>query len=281
VESCDAAERLDRYGYILVDGFFRTARKANAFAGAIVEMCRVKRSLPPLSSLGDFVVPPLTGTTSRDFQTLHFDFGLPLDPKTTQEVARYTALHVPAEVTSIQALTRLVPLVDLLGLRSWALHETLVERLVSYGRTHGAWDDDRGYVKGSLARIVEAAAGDSIPTLPSVKEHPEFLCGMEFDSLAEEVRFFEFHGLQLREVEIDVALQPGELLVFNNLTMAHGRCGARRPGELRQRVYGHTLQPDAQLVLRDAILAAFTVEGKHEVPLFDGTPFHSASSIAG
>ncbi len=45
--------------------------------------------------IGDFVVPPLDGGETRDFQTLHFDFGLPLDPKVDQDVARYTALYVP------------------------------------------------------------------------------------------------------------------------------------------------------------------------------------------
>jgi hypothetical protein len=46
-----------------------------------------------------------------------------------------------------------------------------------YGDSHGAWDNSAGYVEGSLARIVEAALGWT-PALPSVKEDPEFLCGI-------------------------------------------------------------------------------------------------------
>ena len=203
------------------------------------------------------MVPPLGGVATRDFQTLHFDFGLPLDPKVDQEIARYTALYVPADVVDVQAVTRLVPLVALLGQRSWPPPAELVARLTAYGRTHGAWDDNQGYVEGSLARLVEAAAGECSPFLPSVKVQPGFLCGLEFDSLAGELAFFERHGLRIHDVEITVALQPGELLVFDNLAVAHGRRGTRQPGELRQRVFGHSLRPADQKKLRDDVLTAF------------------------
>ena len=54
------------------------------------------------------------------------------------------------------------------------------------------------------------------------------------------------------------AMQPGDLLVFDNLTLAHGRSGKRRPGELRQRVFGcKDLSPAGQLELRDCVLGAF------------------------
>jgi Taurine catabolism dioxygenase TauD, TfdA family len=207
--------------------------------------------------IGEFVVPPLDGGETRDFQTLHFDFGLPLDPKVENEVARYTALHIPADVAAVEAVIRLAPLVALFGQRSWPPPEELVDRLTSYGRTHGAWDDDEGYVEGSLARIIEGAAAWHSPLLPSVKVEPGFLCGLEFDSLFAEQSFFERHDLCIDNVEISVALQPGELLIFDNLAVAHGRRGSRKPGELRQRIFGHRLQPAAQRDLRDAVLAAF------------------------
>jgi len=41
--------------------------------------------------------------------------------------------------------------------------------LTSHGRTHGAWDDEVGYVKASFARIVEAAAAERSPVLPKVR----------------------------------------------------------------------------------------------------------------
>ena len=114
-----ATEALDSDGFVRIDGPFQTSDAAFDAASAVVEACRLERGLPPVSIVGDFVIPPLDGAASRDFQTLHFDFGLPLDPKVAQDVARYTALYVPADVADVQAATRLVPLVALLGQRSW------------------------------------------------------------------------------------------------------------------------------------------------------------------
>ncbi len=253
----DSAAELSSHGFAQINGPFRTSDEAFDVAGGLVEMCRLEHGLQPLSVIGDFVVPPLEAGPTRDFQTLHFDFGLPLDPKVEGDIARYTALHVPADVAGVQAVTRLVGLAALLGQRSWPPRAQLVERLTSYGRTHGAWDDEEGYVEGSLARMIEAATAELPPILPSVKVEPEFLCGLEFDSLSSELTFFARHGLRIHDVEIDVPLQPGELLVFDNLAVAHGRCGTRQPGELRQRVFGHRLPPAAQCKLRDHVLTAF------------------------
>jgi hypothetical protein len=261
----DLAGELDSHGFVRITGPLRTTLEADQVSAALVDASRLRHGLPPLSIIGDFVVPPLDGGKARDFQTLHFDFGLPLDPKIDQEVARYTALSVPIDVVAVEALTRLVPLAALLGQRSWPPPAELVDRLTSYGRTHGAWDDDQGYVEGSLARIVEGAAAGGRPLLPSVKIEPGFLCGLEFDSLFAELAFFERHGLHLDDVEISVDLRPGELLVFDNLAVAHGRRGTRKPGELRQRIFGHSLQPAAQRKLRDSVLAAFGA-GRLEEP---------------
>ena len=251
----DSAAELDSRGFVQINGPFPTSDEAFDFATALLDVSRLE-CLLPLSVVGDFVVPPLDGAEPRDFQTLHFDFGLPLDPKVPGDVARYTALYVPADVADVRAVTRLVPLVALLGQRSWPTPAELVARLKTYGRTHGAWDDEQGYVEGSLARIVEAAAGKT-PILPSVKAEPGFLCGLEFDSLSSELAFFARHGLRIRDAEIEMRVEPEGLLVFDNLAVAHGRRGTRQPGELRQRVFGHHLQPEAQRRLRDHVLTSF------------------------
>ncbi|MEO6857508.1 MAG: hypothetical protein ABI323_02835 [Solirubrobacteraceae bacterium] len=73
----------------------------------------------PLEVIGEFVIPPVPGPASRDFQTLHFDFGLPLNPVVANDVARYTALHIPLGAAASQAITRLVPLRPLLEQARW------------------------------------------------------------------------------------------------------------------------------------------------------------------
>ena len=244
-------------GFVRIDEGSTTAAEAFELARSVVQAGYSEDGLGPLSIIGDFVLPPVEGPKTRDFQTLHFDFGLPLDPKIDQDVARYTALYIPAGAPDVSAITRLVPLGALLQQRTWPVLPELLESLVAYGRTHGAWEDARGYIEGSLARIVEAAAG-SQPNLPSVKLDRDFLCGLEFDSLRAEVAFFAQHGLRVEDVAIDVALRPGELLVFDNFALAHGRRGTRAPGELHQRVFGHRgLAPRAQRELRARILSAF------------------------
>ena len=265
MEVRDEADELNSSGFVRLAGPFRTAKDADEVSFAVVDACRLRNGLPPLSIIGSFVLAPLDGAETRAFQTLHFDFGLPLDPKIEQEVARFTALYVPANAARVQAATRLVPLVALLGQRTWPPPGELIERLASYGRTHGAWDDDRGYVEGSLARIIEAVTASPSPILPRVKVEPGFLCGLEFDSLLAEVAFFARHHLHVDDVEISIDLQPGELLLFDNLAVAHGRRGTRKPGELRQRMFGQKLQPEAQRELRDRVLAAFHARQPQEL----------------
>ena len=57
------------------------------------------------------------------------------------------------------------------------------------------------------------------------KTHAGFLCGMEFGKLSDELEFFAQRGLHLDAVGTEVCLRPGEVLVFDNLALAHGRRG--------------------------------------------------------
>lgn len=259
MEARNAVEELSGNGYSRIARSLRSSEEAFKLAEEVIEICGFKGGLPPLAVIGDFVVPPLESRESRSFQTLHLDFGLPLDPKIAREVAFYTALYVPIDTISTSAETRLVPLVELLSQRTWPPLEVLAENFRNYGLTHGAWNDDQGYTEGILARIVEAADGVRSPDLPSVKVEPDFLCGLEFNSIVEEVRFLQSHGLRVNEVEVRVKLQPGDLLIFNNLAMSHGRHGTRQPGELRQRVFGQVLQPEEQRQLRDRVFAELPI----------------------
>ena len=247
---------LQQTGFVWLREAFATPAEAFATAHQLIEECAASDGCTGLSVIGDFVLPPPDSEATRDFQTLHFDFGLPLHPRRASDVARYTALTIARSAVGVTAVTRLVPLGPLLGQRRWPDRATLLANLMTYGESHGAWDDTDGYAEGSLARVVEAAAG--VPQLPSVKSTPGFLCGMEFDSLAAELSFFERLDLSVAAAQVEIALSPGDLLVFDNLALAHGRRGCRMPGELHQRVYGHrSMPPTAQRALRDRFLAVF------------------------
>jgi len=251
-----ACSALRESGFVWIRSALATPAAAFAKSQELIAECTASNGHDALSVIGDFILPPPDGEATRDFQTLHFDFGVPLNPLRDQDVARYTALFIPRSAVSVSAVTRLVPLDALLRQRRWPDRATLLDNLMVYGESHGARDDADGYSEGSLARVVEAAAG--APRLPSVKSTPGFLCGMEFDTLAAEVSFFKCLGLDVEAVQVEVPLRLGDLLVFDNVALAHGRCGSRRPGELHQRVYGHrSLSPAAQRALRDRFLAVF------------------------
>jgi len=197
------------------------------------------------------VLPPAT-TAARDYQLLHIDFGLPVRPLGPVDVARFTALHVDGTHPPTRARTRLVPLRSLLGRRSWVEPSALHARV---RRGDAAGPEGGSHVEGVLARLVEDAdASHSLPPIGS----PDFLCGMEFASVLEERARFHVHGLDLEAVEERVLINPGDLLLFDNLAIAHGRTGVRSPGELRQLCAGYTgLDVARQDALLRRVLAAF------------------------
>jgi len=145
-----------------------------------------------------------------------------------------------------------VPLEALLRQRTASDPETLLARLRRYGEGGGV---GARYVEGILGRLVEAA--DERAALPSPAD-PNFLCGLEFASLAAKQTHFARHSLELEAVEQRVRLSPGELSVFDNLRTAHGRAGTRSPEELHQLCVGYRgLDTDRQHTLSRRVLAAF------------------------
>jgi len=213
--------------------------------------------LPDLEVVGEFTVPP-PGVVQRDFQALHFDFGVPLLAGAPVAVSRFTALYLDPQCAGSGAATRIVPLRPLLAQRLWPDRAALAQRLC---RDAG----DSAAVEGILARIIEAA--DESCDLPD--RHAEgFLCGMEFSALPDERAYFARHGLQLAAAEQEIVLSPGELLLFDNLTAAHGRRGRRNTGELHQLCIGFgSLELSCQATLLDRILASFAASGSPDAVL--------------
>ncbi len=69
---------------------------------------------------------------------------------------------------------------------------------------------------------------------------------MEFASIDEERRYFARHGMSIEDVEQQIALGGGDLLVFDNLAVAHGRQGRRAAKELHQLCIGFRYADVAQ-----------------------------------
>jgi hypothetical protein len=222
---------------------FREAARADAIGAG----------MGPLTVVGEFTLPP-PGARRRDFQALHIDFGLPVAPGGEADVARFTALYIEHARRRPIASTRIVPLRELLAQRTWAGPDILVERLRTYALAGAGAGSPLGRVEGILARLVEAA--DDSPRLP---RPGDLLCGMEFETVAEEQVHLAHRGLDLHSVEQRVRLGPGELLLFDNLATAHGRVGLRRPLELHQLCVGFSrLGASEQSLLLRRVLGALT-----------------------
>ena len=82
---------------------------------------------------------------------------------------------------------------------------------------------------------------------------------MEFNDLDSERRFFERHSVPIDEVVIEIPLSPGELLVFDNLALAHEIAEGRgnRASYTSGCLARAGSQSRANVSLRDAVLGAF------------------------
>jgi hypothetical protein len=225
-------------GFHVLPGTFASPHEALALARAEADEVRLRSAagtaLPPLDVVAHYVMPT-PEAPGRPFQPLHMDFGIPLGKVEVVDVAAYTLLFLDPGVAPSGAATRIILLRDLGRQRRWPSAPELATRLLDR-------EDDADLAEGVLARIVEAA--DRTSTLPR-KSDPSFRCGLEFDSIDEETAFFSEHGLDLPAVEVRVALQPGQALLFDNLRCAHGRLGQRTVGELHQLCLGYPALPTA------------------------------------
>ena len=231
VRFSEAASVLARDGFVVLLETQPTATSAWVSARAVMSgaapvdaLCAAQASW--LEQVGRFVIPP-PDMPQRDFQALHVDFGIPLGTSERADVARYTALYVDPDVPAPQAQTRLVLLGRLATQREWPRLDALAQRLARRLGPDGS--------VGVLGRVIEAV--DSTRELPA-QDAPGFLCGMEFTSLAQERSFFAAHGLDLADAETRVVVEPGQVMVFDNLRAAHGRVGQRHTQELHQLCMG-------------------------------------------
>ena len=89
-----------------------------------------------------------------------------------------------------------------------------------------------GYARGSLAGVIEADLGQP-PVLTGISASPEFVCGTQFSTIAEET-LFRSTRLSIGAVAVEVFLEPAELLLFDNLTHSPSLkdAGAAALGEL-------------------------------------------------
>lgn len=186
------------------------------------------------------------------FQCLHFDYGLPVLPRTNQTLYAVTALFMPPTVASSSSITRIVPLSRLADTSVARKSPVFVDRLKEYAARHGdGWREPALVNTGRISIFLRFL--DAISPEPRFSGHIDvdsatFIrkCGLPCESDLEqwqrESELLTEFGVDLAKTEHHIVLSPGDLLIFDNLTNVHGRFGRRANREIWQMLLG---LPDA------------------------------------
>ncbi len=218
----------------------------------------LQQHLPAKLEVLEYARIPPEGGEDSSFLGLHFDWGHPLFPRRPETLYLFLGLYFAPDQEPGTAITRVVPLAKLLAQRSWGSFDFVEQRLAAYARSHGSswdWEEDSGHRVSCFARILDALNPEprltNFRTIPREKWYAVSHAGHEFENAEDEEAFYASSGLLLKEVEERFVLQPGDLLVLNNLSTIHARLGARRPGELHQYLFGlRDVSPSQSVVIR-------------------------------
>src|SRR5262249_10604377 len=101
------------------------------------------------------------------------------------------------------------------------------------------------YRLASFARVLDAACGEhqliqfiDHSTAEWFKSDYDIFNGDKKSGLASEYVFYKDCGISLEAVEEQICIQPGQLLIIDNMRAVHGRVGSRHPREIVQFLYG-------------------------------------------
>lgn len=232
-----------------VDNIDSALEAASAILGSLDEsrLAFCADLLPRLQLAKADRLPCREPDIQESFQALHFDMGLPLAPRDQQIGYLFAMLYFPVNGDPGRAETRIVNVDRLLRQRKFHTPAECDARLRDYAERFGdGWTKPRRHITGRLgcfARVVDAMLDQhelvsffDLATWEWFREGSGSQDGRE--ELAAEMAWWARHGYRLEEAETRIQLQPGDLLLFNNMSCAHGRIGTRRPEELWQVMWG-------------------------------------------
>lgn len=188
-------------------------------------------------------IPVCDDIVATSFQVLHFDMGHPFLESNDQLYVSHVGIYLPKTTShKITARTRLVELHGLL--KPLQLSSAKIEQLlIDYVREFGdGWTGHNTYRLACFIRCLDAL-GDT----PELQEHIDKTVGQWFENenkmsadaaYEKELAFYRKHGIELPELEHQVALKPGQLLIVDNNRVIHGRIGKRRTKELFNYMWG-------------------------------------------
>lgn len=188
-------------------------------------------------------IPVCCDYSDNGCQALHFDMGMPFLPLENEKQAMVTliGLYQPIDSLPSKAKTRVLPLKGLL--KDWNISEKEEEQLKDYLENHG--DGPREYNSKRLqlfARFLDAVKGYQELKNDGDKSMAKWFSDEKdsegLRSLEREYSFYQNHGLNLKNLEEQIQIEPGQMLIIDNTRVVHGRIGQRQRAELYQFMMG-------------------------------------------
>jgi len=190
------------------------------------------------------------------FQCLHFDYGLPVLDFGEQPLYGVVALYKRPCSERSPSQTRIVRLNALKKVTSALRHGEIGRRLREYVAAYGdGWRQPEPANTGRISiflRFVEAIFGQKRFASLIESDSANFLIdaaqqiGLQTSGVEAEELLLQDLGIDLGSVEERVCLEPGDMLLLDNLAVVHGRIGRRQPRELWQMLFGlASLSPTA------------------------------------
>lgn len=250
-------------GYVVVDGISTPAQahayledffaRVNPDRFSLYKQLLERLQLAKLDQL-----PVCHDLLDATYQSIHMDMGHPLAyDGQSQNMFFFTALLFPQDHKPSQGITRLVTLNELMKQKKWGSKEEVRARLESYVDAYGDGKPEYNTKRlASVARLFDAMMGQAeLVDFRDQRTDEWFQNGAERNeaqSLQNEYAFFKKAGYDLAAVEERVNLQPGQMIIFDNTRIGHGRLGHREAAELYQFMYGvKDLQQDDIQAIQD------------------------------
>lgn len=236
-------------GYCLIDSVQNPGDFLHAFISSLntEKLPLFKHNLSEMQLAKHDLLPVCEDIVQTGFQALHYDMGQPFLAEQDQTLYTISALYRPKETpANPKAKTRLVSLETLLSQKSFGDIDTLKEQFLEYIQNHGdGWlrpEPHNTHRLACFARVVDAISGMNKLTkqidtmIGQVFEYDENLDGLA--GYRQEKNFFKQAGLDLEAAEEQIEILPGQMLIFDNLRVVHGRIGERKARELENFIYG-------------------------------------------
>lgn len=184
---------------------------------------------------------PIADDVQNAFQGLHFDMGHPFIRKSIPTLYLLVALYLPPTTAVSDGKTRVIKTVGLLCDKKWKGRSHVEKKLMTYARYFGdGWSSQK---LGNTGRI--CCFAKVLDALGEKRKLPDYIDWFYDTSIDDEssnrkmeLQFYRDHGIDLKPLEQQIPLLPGQMLLIDNTRMIHSRFGKRKEKEMWQFLYG-------------------------------------------